>query len=88
MKLLILLLLASCASQIKTKTSSHHYRIDTIQTGVTCPVGYYYSFKDELCHTSRVDNPKPLKRKIKANRPLKIDCGNVFKVVNQCMGAK
>ena len=93
--LLIALLLSSCSSQpLRTKLlNSKQFRVNTYQTGVKCPDNYYYSFKDHLCHrhtitgisldsasTSRVVRVKPVKRLKRA----KIDCSNVFKIVNQC----
>lgn len=96
MKLLILLLITSCASYRYDANNPVIRRqlIETVKIGVKCPNGYYYSLKADMCYPqlittdsrdiTRVSRPKAKK----ALKTARIDCKEVFKRINQCMGGK
>jgi hypothetical protein len=92
--LIVLLLISSCGTYRKDYHNPVIKRqiVETIQIGVKCPENTFYSFKTGLCHfepkMARVVAAKPLKRKIKPVLQAKIDCKQVFKRTNQCMGGK
>jgi hypothetical protein len=67
--LCLLLLLTSCAHPLSVRFS---------ESTITCPSGSAYSTKDKLCHYPKVRVKKFV------NKPLKIDCKQVLKQVNQC----
>jgi hypothetical protein len=102
--LLILLLITSCATYRKDSNDPVVRRqlIESVKIGVKCPNGYYYSFKADMCYsqtvvgvsrdikptTGRDIAAKPLKRKKTTIPKASIDCQEVFRRTNQCMGGK
>ena len=90
--LIITLLISSCAST--TPFGATHYKVTKQVVGYQCPNNHYLG-SDYMCHKNIHISPKKnaintktkpntIKRLKTAKKALKVDCSNVFKVVNQC----
>lgn len=74
MKLILLLLITSCANQPNNRV----FYVKKEIIGVKCPINSFYSFKTEMCTLTKA---MPKKRQIK---PL-VNCQTVFNQANKCM---
>ena len=91
--LLIMALLAGCSTSRVIKS----YRVDLVQVGFKCPNDSYFSYNDKLCHYSANKAIKPVSLSVKGSAMVKvlkpkikapISCGEVYKLVNKCIGGK